>query len=366
MTRNEYLVVWIGDDDKALLAEDEFEVFGQRIDAETGAQVGQDDFRISDMGPDGDPGYQAFSPTFITYNSENYEIMVVWRGDEGIGVLIDEEFEIFGQRLATIEKILLNEVVINPTAGEYIEIFNPGSTTTSLENYYLTDATNPATSDYYYNIVTGGNAGGGSSSDFHARFPAGATIGPGEYQTLAISGSDNFFSAYLQMPTYELFEDGAVDGIPDMREALPGLINNQGELDDDGEVVILYFWNGLSDLVMDIDYFLWGDKMEAVDKTGILIDGPDSNSSLSSYQNDTAISSQEAHESHPDGFGFSRTDLLERTQSMPPGGSGIGNRDETSELILTSWSVQPITPNNPNNNIKDPVQTTARLWHYYE
>ena len=51
---NQYLVVWEGDDDVAGLVEGEFEIFGQRIDAATGAEIGANDFRISDMGPDGD------------------------------------------------------------------------------------------------------------------------------------------------------------------------------------------------------------------------------------------------------------------------------------------------------------------------
>ena len=42
-----------------------------------------------------------------------------------------------------------------------------------------------------------------------------------------------------------------------------------------GEVVILYTWDGASDLVQDIDYAVWGDKVEGVDKSGVGVDGPD-------------------------------------------------------------------------------------------
>ena len=85
-----------------------------------------------------------------------------------------------------------------------------------------------------------------------------------------LNGSDNFFSTYSISPTYELYEDGSPDGIPDMREALAGSINNQGGLTNGGEVVILYHWDGASDLVTDLDYVVWVDKNEAVDKTGVL------------------------------------------------------------------------------------------------
>ena len=79
-----------------------------------------------------------------------------------------------------------------PTDGEFIEIYNLGTQELDLGNVYLTDATYTGGSTYYYNIVTGCNAGGSSFSDFHARFPDGASINPGEYQVIAIAGSDNF------------------------------------------------------------------------------------------------------------------------------------------------------------------------------
>ncbi len=64
---DEYLVVWNGDDDSAGLADDEFEIYGQRLDALTGAEVGTNDFRISDMGPDGRARSDAESPA-VAYN----------------------------------------------------------------------------------------------------------------------------------------------------------------------------------------------------------------------------------------------------------------------------------------------------------
>ena len=48
VTDNEYYVVWYGDD-----VDGEFEVYGQRIAAGTGAELGANDVRLSDMGPEG-------------------------------------------------------------------------------------------------------------------------------------------------------------------------------------------------------------------------------------------------------------------------------------------------------------------------
>jgi hypothetical protein len=98
-TVNEYLVVWQGDDNTAPLVNDEFEMFGQRLSG-SGAEVGPNDFRISDMGPDGNPAFGVFGAPAIAYNSSANEYLIVWAGDDGTFPLVDNEGEIFGQRLS--------------------------------------------------------------------------------------------------------------------------------------------------------------------------------------------------------------------------------------------------------------------------
>ncbi len=97
-TDNEFLVVWHGDDDVGGLVGGEWEIFSQRLDAETGTPRGVNDFRISDMGGTGDFHYDAQSPA-VTYNSANNQYLVVWFGDDDVGSLIDNEVETFGERL---------------------------------------------------------------------------------------------------------------------------------------------------------------------------------------------------------------------------------------------------------------------------
>jgi predicted extracellular nuclease len=242
--------------------------------------------------------------------------------------------------------LLLSEIVVTPTGGEFIEIHNPMGAAVDLSSVYLTDATYANGSTYYYNIVTGANAGGGGFGDFHARFPDGATIGPAEFQTVSLAGSEDFFAAYGVDPTYELYEDGVgADAIPDMRDALPGSINNQGGLSDSGEVVILYTWDGASDLVQDLDYALWGDTVEAVDKTGVVIDGPDADAVTSAYLADTAIASQDLVfvGAHSVGDSFQRIDFSEGTEAQT-GGNGSTGSDETSEDLSVTWSLASATP----------------------
>jgi hypothetical protein len=77
---NQYLVAWSGEDDVGGVVDNEREIFGQRLSA-TGGSVGANDFRLSDMGPDGSTTFGAFTPA-ITYNSVNNEYLVVWVGDD--------------------------------------------------------------------------------------------------------------------------------------------------------------------------------------------------------------------------------------------------------------------------------------------
>ncbi len=245
-------------------------------------------------------------------------------------------------------RLLLSELVVTPTAGEFVEIYNPNDTPVDLSMVYLTDATFAGGGTYYYNIVTGSNAGGGSYGDFHAIFPEGAMIEPGEYQTIALAGSEDFSTSYGVSPTYELYEDAASpDGIPDMREALLGSISGQGGLTNDGEVVILYFWDGASDLVTDLDYAVYGDKAEAVDKTSVSIDGPDADVITSTYLADTAIAVQDVlsiGQPHDSDESSQRGDLSEGAEVMT-GGNGIAGNDETSEDLGNTWCADAPTPN---------------------
>ena len=253
--------------------------------------------------------------------------------------------------------VLLSEIVVTPTGGEFVEIYNPTPTAIDLSDVYLTDATFAGGGTYYYNIVTGSNAGGGGFGDFHARFPDGATIGPGAYQTISLAGSDSYFGEYGADPDYELYEDAAsADSILDMREALPGSINGQGGLSNGGEVAILYAWDGESDLVQDVDYVLWGDTAEAVDKSGVEIDGPDADLIGSFYPTETGIASQDliAGVAHASGDSFQRVDFSEGMETQS-GGSGLQGSDETSEDLSTTWTVLAVSPAGPPPTPPEPT-----------
>ncbi len=94
---HEYLIVWGGDDNVGGLVDGEYEVFGQLLD-EAGGGLGPNDYRLSDMGGVGSPDYGGTVPA-VAYNPNANEYFVVWQGDDNVGGLVDNEFEVFSQRL---------------------------------------------------------------------------------------------------------------------------------------------------------------------------------------------------------------------------------------------------------------------------
>ena len=96
--RQEYLVVFMGSDDAGALVSGEFEIYGQRLSGATAQEVGPDDFRISDVGSDGDTRFSTWDPV-VAWGSGADVYLVAWHGDDDAGGLVDYEFEVFGQLL---------------------------------------------------------------------------------------------------------------------------------------------------------------------------------------------------------------------------------------------------------------------------
>ncbi len=120
------------------------------------------------------------------------------------------------------------------------------------------------------------------------------------------------------------------------------MINNQGGLTNGDEVIILYYWDGLSDLVSDVDYVIYNSGSpaandEAVDKTGVWRDGPDPDADTTQYLPDTPISSQRSAINHGTGSSVHRIDFREGGQ-VSSGGNGITGADETSESLDLTFS----------------------------
>ena len=253
------------------------------------------------------------------------------------------------------DHLLLGEVVVMTRADRiemfgspFIEVVNPTDAIVDLSDVYLCTGHDASLGQLYWNMVTGENLGGGTSGNVHCKFPAGATLADGQALVISINGSAEFQVAYGFLPDFELYEDGSdPDAVAEMVEVVPGTIRaglgsadtNVPALSSISDSIVLYRWDGESDLVEDLDYLVWGsDTRYRVDKTGVAMDGPDDGDVASSYLADTAVASQiSAGAAHTFGQAFKRVDTTESGEAQS-GGNGATGHDETSEALATSWA----------------------------
>ena len=71
-------------------------IFGQHLDTD-GSEIGDDDFRVSAMGPDGNASYDAERAS-LAISTATGSPLVVWRGDDS-APLVDDELEIWANLL---------------------------------------------------------------------------------------------------------------------------------------------------------------------------------------------------------------------------------------------------------------------------
>jgi len=93
---NEALVVWQGN----TTTSEAREIYGQLLNAATGAQIGPTDFLLSQMGTPSNTSIQPKYPD-VAYNSTDNNYLVVWESDSDITPLIDNEYEIYGQLVSS-------------------------------------------------------------------------------------------------------------------------------------------------------------------------------------------------------------------------------------------------------------------------
>jgi hypothetical protein len=208
--------------------------------------------------------------------------------------------------------VLLSEIKRQPTGDEFIEIHNPTSAAIDLTSYYLADY------NTYYLITTA--AGPPVASDFRVRFPAGTMIGPHAFLVVSLESATTFFTTFGFYPDFDL--SAADANAPDML----GQFGATSGLTDASEMVVLFTWDDVSPLVVDVDYMNYVNTTAATDKTGLSYGGQ-------TYLNDTPIASQ-----IPAGgstFSMHRCDTAEATETQP--GNGIDGDDQTSENGLLAW-----------------------------
>lgn len=224
--------------------------------------------------------------------------------------------------------ILLSEVVLTPSTGEMIEIVNTSNQEVDLSTYYLSDSGN------YYRLPVQATV---DASDFIVKFPGGAKIGGHEVLTVALDTPANFSIAYGRAPSFSLM-DSSLDKIA---------MNGTATLTNGGEPIILFQWDGRSDLVRDVDIMLAGipaggnvlpDKSIAAPQ-----DGPDPDTQPSQYTADA--NTIKAQPAEPAAGQSTKRLLLEDGHELHNGtGNGQSGDDETSEDISMTWDGTAASP----------------------
>ncbi|MFA4840066.1 MAG: lamin tail domain-containing protein [Candidatus Neomarinimicrobiota bacterium] len=228
--------------------------------------------------------------------------------------------------LASADHILISEIVLQPSSSstshaEYVKLYNPTDNPVDLTNYYLTDASDTANHKYYYRLPDSANFWSGGGSDFIARFPQGFSIAAKSEVTIATGTTTAYQNFYGSAPDLSIKDD--------FLQAISGQTTKGTApyyLDNSKETLALFYWDGTSATVKDVDYALWGDLSGAVDKSGV-----------SGYLSDTPVSQQKFMTTHVDGQKLQR--IGDEGNEPSSNGNGITGHDETGEDLSATWHV---------------------------
>lgn len=255
-------------------------------------------------------------------------------------------------------KLQMTEVCTLGSDQEFIEICNPSAQPVDLSNYYLSDGVYFPDNTGYWNMGAGApssaSVGGGAFTDFTARFPMGFILAAGDTIVVSIAGSVKFTASFGFAPDIELYEDDAFpDAVPDMRNIFAAPNNSIitaasiPSLTNTGEPVILYKWVEGTDLVTDVDIFVWlagTTTSYQFTKTGKSV-------GASTYAPDRAVAQQTPFTSAlAFGTSYVRIDASEGTQ-VTSGSNGIDGRDELSENWNVTWAMRPSSPSMPGTSV---------------
>ncbi len=244
------------------------------------------------------------------------------------GILLASSL-VFGQA----DHIIFSEIVLTPSDGEYVEITNPTEVDVDLSDYYLTDATDNASGKFYYNLPSGTNYWSGSGSDFICRFPAGYSLAAGTSIKVSLRDNESYESTFGEAPDLSLDNEmlNAVEG-----ESTKGS-TTAPKLYNVNETLVLFYWDGSSSIVKDVDYLLWGDNAFAIDK-----------SDISGYQPDTPANSQSFMSIHTTNEKLIRAATSSEGIETVAGGNGITGHNETSEPLSDTWITASLISSKPD------------------
>ena len=235
---------------------------------------------------------------------------------------------VFGQA----DHLVFSEVVLTPSDGEYVQITNPTANDIDMSDYYLTDATD-GSGNAYYNLPSGSGYWSGSGFDFICRFPAGYSLAAGTSMKVSLRDNESYVNTYGESADLSLNEDllDAIDGSSTKGNA------STPKLDNTSETLVLFYWDGTSATVKDVDYLLWGGNSYGIDK-----------SAVTGYQSDTPVSSQSFMSVHATNEKLIRAENAGEGSESQSSGNGITGHDETSEPLSDTWITASLISSKPD------------------
>ena len=218
------------------------------------------------------------------------------------------------------DHLIFNRICIAPDEGQTIEIYNPTDDVIDLSNYYLSD------SDKYYNWAHG-NSSITNPRDFIIQFNQNTEIEPQGSIYITTQSNDVFFTYYGYYPDISLIDTDFANAE----------IGGSAELSASQEMLALFYWDQVSNIIQDVDYFLWGASNTAVYKT----------TDEGYPYSDTTIDQQHFIRNYgqpnlgigPDSVYVRNS--IDETGEIQNEGNGITGHDETSENFSLSWSIEP-------------------------
>ena len=169
-------------------------------------------------------------------------------------------------------------------------------------------------------------------NDFFIQFPENSTIMPGETQIISMHMDSIFHDYYYYYPDYNIHELTTKE-----TESFLGGNSTIDYLEDsgnNGESLILFYWDGVSNLVKDVDYFLWGSRSFAIDKTNLENYNSDQPSDFQSFLDNTIN-----HYSY-NRIVDSNNYCCNETGETDNEGNGITGHNEMSENFEDGWFVE--------------------------
>ena len=235
---------------------------------------------------------------------------------------------VFGQA----DHLVFSEVVLTPSDGEYVQITNPTANDIDMSDYYLTDATD-GSGNAYYNLPSGSGYWSGSGFDFICRFPAGYSLAAGASMKVSLRDNESYVNTYGESADLSLNEDllDAINGSSTKGNA------STPKLDNTSETLVLFYWDGTSATVKDVDYLLWGGNSYGIDK-----------SAVTGYQSDTPVSSQSFMSVHATNEKLIRAENAGEGSESQSSGNGITGHDETSEPLSDTWITASLISSKPD------------------